>query len=1183
MASIQFTPLYGDAYHDGPMCYLVQVDEAAILLDCGWSAACDPQQLAPLARIAARVDAVLLSHATLTHLGALPYAVHQLGLACPVYATTPVHDLGRVCLRDLYASRQHDDGAPPPFTLAHIDQALGHVTRLRYSQPCPLAGRGHGITVTPYPAGHTLGGSVWRIEKDGEVIVYAVDYNHRRELHLDGTALLAIASAQGSGVSADATTATAAAAAAAAATGSGGLKVVDTDLGAAFHHPSVFITDSRAVHRMMVPGPGTPESRRATQLQRLLRYCAAKPCNALIPTDASARVLELALALNQAYAALYGGNAAHRRGAHGPGGALGHSAAAARRRPTIVFLAHQSTRTFDLARTMLEWMSKAMVAQSTSGADPSKSGNHHRGGGQGSRGQRGGAGGIPGGVFDLRHIRSIQTLAELESIPQPYVVLASLPDLEMGFSRQLMLRWASDPANLVVLTEIAAQGTLSRHLYSIWQRAFPDPQSAVPLEEDVEAGDGEAAVAGRPPPPPLPPMAMTWEAQDAPAAPYVAPAPLPPLPIAYDAARDDADSDSDGNDDGNDGGKRLPRWHIRGVTRVPLTGAALEQARAQRLEHAEAARQLMAVRMTRREAEDADADTLAAAAGGAAAGAAAGPGPGGVGADDRLGGDTGGDAGDRGSRAAPRSTRATRIGGLDDDAALALDTGPSYDFYVKPEASHLLLLSDSENGSEAETLVPDAGESGMARSAAPAAADAGDADGAGGDKPRLRLRQRQFFKEVPQFTQFPVVEPRRRLDHYGEVIDPAAWGRKPHAASGPSASGAGGAEPRTARQKDRTLQRRRKRAADGEGRNAGSDGSDGSDEDDVEAFEGEHDDASDSEGDSSNEEDLRLMGPRAATAARRRRHARRTGAEGTASAAAGKTALGADAETGADALADDADDDDALCTYEPYDFPLVLRCGIVYIDAEGLTDGSSVMTILSHLQPRHIVLVHGDVSAPPSPLRASPSIVGVDGDSGGGALTLVNSTDTMRALCAGIPQLAKVPVLAPEAGVQVHVNHAQRLVPLRLAPELAQQLRFARFGAHEITFLSALMTARSRTPAADGTSPMDLEPDERASTAAPTPTPTPRDPDLVLAPLAPLDPRRRRAAFLIGDLKLSQFRRQLRREGLQASFRPGGDLCVENTCVVAKDPQSGALRLRGPLSPVYYHVRRMIYEQHVLV
>ena len=43
-------------------------------------------------------------------------------------------------------------------------------------------GKGHGLTITPYAAGHMVGGTMWKIVKDGEEdIIYAVDYNHKKE------------------------------------------------------------------------------------------------------------------------------------------------------------------------------------------------------------------------------------------------------------------------------------------------------------------------------------------------------------------------------------------------------------------------------------------------------------------------------------------------------------------------------------------------------------------------------------------------------------------------------------------------------------------------------------------------------------------------------------------------------------------------------------------------------------------------------------------------------------------------------------------------------------------------------------------------------------------------------------------------------------------------------------------
>jgi Cft2 family RNA processing exonuclease len=44
------------------------------------------------------------------------------------------------------------------------------------------AGNGQGLIITPLPAGHMIGGAIWKISKEGEEeIVYAVDYNHKKE------------------------------------------------------------------------------------------------------------------------------------------------------------------------------------------------------------------------------------------------------------------------------------------------------------------------------------------------------------------------------------------------------------------------------------------------------------------------------------------------------------------------------------------------------------------------------------------------------------------------------------------------------------------------------------------------------------------------------------------------------------------------------------------------------------------------------------------------------------------------------------------------------------------------------------------------------------------------------------------------------------------------------------------
>lgn len=57
-------------------------------------------------RVASTIDAVLISHPDTLHLGALPYAMKQLGLSAPVYSTEPVYRLGLLTMYDQFIARK---------------------------------------------------------------------------------------------------------------------------------------------------------------------------------------------------------------------------------------------------------------------------------------------------------------------------------------------------------------------------------------------------------------------------------------------------------------------------------------------------------------------------------------------------------------------------------------------------------------------------------------------------------------------------------------------------------------------------------------------------------------------------------------------------------------------------------------------------------------------------------------------------------------------------------------------------------------------------------------------------------------------------------------------------------------------------------------------------------------------
>ncbi|KAF8338964.1 beta-lactamase-like protein [Cantharellus anzutake] len=221
------TALSGDGHWSAekPFAYLLQIDDVKILLDCGSPEWCTENGQADwtsytsaLKAIAPSVDLVLFSHGDLSHIGLYAYAHSRWGLHAPAYASLPVQALGKLAVseeaegirseqdveqQEMPAGNQPDGEAPDnehastasskPLipTLKEISIAFDSLITLRYSQLAHLSGKCQGLTITPYAAGHTLGGTIWKIRSASSgTIMYAVHLNHMSERHLDGTVLI---------------------------------------------------------------------------------------------------------------------------------------------------------------------------------------------------------------------------------------------------------------------------------------------------------------------------------------------------------------------------------------------------------------------------------------------------------------------------------------------------------------------------------------------------------------------------------------------------------------------------------------------------------------------------------------------------------------------------------------------------------------------------------------------------------------------------------------------------------------------------------------------------------------------------------------------------------------------------------------------------------------------------------
>lgn len=372
-----------------------------------------------------------MTHATPAHIGALVYCCRTFPLftQIPIYATNPVIAFGRTLLQDLYASAPlaatflpkasvSEPGASSSATLPDADnEATGNTSRillqsptaeeisryfaliqpLKYSQPhqplpSPFSPPLNGLTLTAYNAGHTVGGTIWHIQHGLESIVYAMDWNQARESVVAGAAWFG-----GSGAS--------------------GAEVIEQ-----LRKPTALICSTKGGDRLALPGG---RKKRDDLLLDMIRSSLAKGGTVLIPTDTSARVLELAYALEHSW----------RDAANGEKEDVLKGA-------SLYLAGKKVTNTIRLARSMLEWMDENIVrefeaAESTDTAP----------------GQRTNKG---GGPFTFKHLKIIERKKKLEKLlaePGPKVILASDTSMDWGFSKEALRQVADGPNNLLLLTE----------------------------------------------------------------------------------------------------------------------------------------------------------------------------------------------------------------------------------------------------------------------------------------------------------------------------------------------------------------------------------------------------------------------------------------------------------------------------------------------------------------------------------------------------------------------------------------------------------------------------------------------------------------------------------------------------------------------------------------------------------
>ncbi len=170
----------------GRSAILVETSESRVLLDVGINPAGTGYDLYPRLDVDQlkidEIDAVVITHAHLDHMGLLPY-LFKYGYRGPVYATKPTRDLMVLSQLDLLDIAQRG-GEKPPYSQLEVKKMVLHTIPLDYGEVTDIA---PDIKLTFYNAGHILGSAMahLHIGEGLHNIVYTGDFKFGRTRLLD--------------------------------------------------------------------------------------------------------------------------------------------------------------------------------------------------------------------------------------------------------------------------------------------------------------------------------------------------------------------------------------------------------------------------------------------------------------------------------------------------------------------------------------------------------------------------------------------------------------------------------------------------------------------------------------------------------------------------------------------------------------------------------------------------------------------------------------------------------------------------------------------------------------------------------------------------------------------------------------------------------------------------------------
>ena len=165
----------GGAMEIGGSCIYIRIAGKGILMDSGIRQSNSKDPLPDFRTIQEEggLDAIIVSHAHMDHIGTLPIISKAFPQA-PVYMTAMTADLTRVLLYDSLKIMKYREDEIPHYSEQDVLAMLGRIHPIGYQTPFPVFEK---FTLTFYPAGHIAGAACIYLTTEEGSLFYSGDFS----------------------------------------------------------------------------------------------------------------------------------------------------------------------------------------------------------------------------------------------------------------------------------------------------------------------------------------------------------------------------------------------------------------------------------------------------------------------------------------------------------------------------------------------------------------------------------------------------------------------------------------------------------------------------------------------------------------------------------------------------------------------------------------------------------------------------------------------------------------------------------------------------------------------------------------------------------------------------------------------------------------------------------------------